>query len=242
MFERERTLYAFVLNYCRMLTADIDDARLADLPAAGANHPAWVLGHLAICTDYAAKLVGSPRVGPAEWHKKFGPGSKATADRTSYPSKADLLKALADGHERVSAAVVNADPSLMRQPQSLIFQEHFPTVADMIAHLMTTHPCVHLGQLSAWRRFHGLPSVLRRHVAQIELTTASDPCSRSPAVVGATTTSINSFRLRQRHVHRHGFARPEFHFARSRHLSAIFVPCSQERVRILLAWIERRSY
>lgn len=160
MFERERTLYAFVLQYSQMLTNDIEDEQLADLPAAGANHPAWILGHLAICTDYAAKLVGLPRACPVEWHKMFGPGSKAIADRAAYPRKSELLKALADGHERVTAGVAKADPEAMRQPQSLIFQEHFPTVADMIAHLMTTHPCVHLGQLSAWRRFHGLPSVL----------------------------------------------------------------------------------
>jgi hypothetical protein len=56
--------------------------------------------------------------------------------------------------------VANANPEAMWQPQSLIFPQHFPTVADMIAHLMTTHPCVHLGQLSAWRRYYGLPSVL----------------------------------------------------------------------------------
>jgi hypothetical protein len=160
MFERERTLYAFVLQYCQMLTADIDDAKIADLPAAGANHPAWILGHLAICTDYAAKLVGLPRVCPAEWHKQFGPGSTAIPDRAAYPSKDDLLKALANGHERVAAGVANADPNAMRQPQSLVLQQHFPTVADMIGHLMTTHPCAHLGQLSAWRRYYGLPSVL----------------------------------------------------------------------------------
>lgn len=160
MFERECILYAFVLKYCRMLTSDIDDARMIDLPAAGANHPAWILGHLAICTDYAAKLVGLPRGCPAAWHKLFGPGSAATADRALYPSKSDLMNALAAGHERVTAGVAAADANAMRQPQNLIFQQHFPTVADMLAHLMTTHPCVHLGQLSAWRRFYGLPGVL----------------------------------------------------------------------------------
>ena len=160
MFEHERTLYKFVLNYSRMLTADIDDARLADQPVPAANHPAWVLGHLAICTDYAAQLLGLPKKCPVEWHSLFGPGSKPTADRSTYPSKVDLLKTMADGHERVSAGTVNADPTAMEKPQSIIFQQHFPTVGDMIAHLMTTHPCAHLGQLSAWRRLYGLPAVL----------------------------------------------------------------------------------
>lgn len=160
MFERERTLYAFVLNYCRLLTADIDDERMTELPVAGANHPAWILGHLAVCTDYAGKLVGLPRECPKEWHRLFGPGSQANADRAAYPNKDGLLKALAAGHERVSAGVAKANPEAMRQPQNVIFPQHFPTVGDMVAHLMTTHPCAHLGQLSAWRRFNGLPAVL----------------------------------------------------------------------------------
>ena len=160
MFDHERTLYRFVLNYCKLLTADIDDARFADQPVPAANHPAWVVGHLAICTDYAAHMVGLPKTCPAKWHKFFGPGSKPTPDRSVYPSKADLLQALSDGHERVSAGVAHADPAAMAKPQTIIFQQHFPTIGDLMAHLMTTHPCTHLGQLSAWRRFYGLPAVL----------------------------------------------------------------------------------
>ena len=99
MFDHERTLYKFVLNYCRLLTADIDDDRLADLPVPSANNPAWILGHLALCTDYAVQLVGQPKKCPAEWHKLFGPGSKPVADRSAYPGKADLLRAISDGHE-----------------------------------------------------------------------------------------------------------------------------------------------
>jgi hypothetical protein len=161
MFDRERTLYTFVLNYCRMLTSDIEDARMSDQPVPAANHPAWILGHLAICTDYAANMVGLPRTRPDAWHKLYGPGSKPESDRAKYPSKSELLAALADGHGRVSAGVINADAAAMAQPQTVIFQQHFPTVGDLLAHLMTTHPCAHLGQLSAWRRFHGLPAVLR---------------------------------------------------------------------------------
>jgi hypothetical protein len=157
MFDRERTLYAFVLNYCRALTADIDESRMADQPVPGANHPAWILGHLAICTDYVAKLVGLPMTCPDAWHKLFGRGSQPAPDRAAYPSKAELLKALADGHERVSAGVAQADPKAMERSQTLTFQRHFPTVGDLVANLMTTHPCTHLGQLSAWRRFNRLP-------------------------------------------------------------------------------------
>ena len=79
MFERERKLYQIMLGYCKMLTNDVDDAKLADLPAAGLNHPAWILTHLAICTDYAAQLLGEPVKCPKEWHQKLRSGFELVA-------------------------------------------------------------------------------------------------------------------------------------------------------------------
>ena len=40
-------------------------------------------------------------------------------------------------------------------------RESLTTVGELVAHLMTTHPAFHLGQLSTWRRANGLPSVLK---------------------------------------------------------------------------------
>ena len=160
MLDRERTLYAFVLHYCRLLVGDINDARLAEQPAAGMNHPAWVLGHLAIAADYAAILLGGGKALDETWHARFGPGSVVTAERAAYPAKAELLAAVAAGHERVDQAAAAVSAERLARPQRRLFPEHFPTVGDMAAHLMTTHPCIHLGQLSAWRRLVGLPSVL----------------------------------------------------------------------------------
>ena len=38
--------------------------------------------------------------------------------------------------------------------------ELLPTAGDLLAHVLTTHATMHLGQLSAWRRLKGLPAVL----------------------------------------------------------------------------------
>jgi hypothetical protein len=163
MFDHERTLYAFVLWYARGLMADVDDADLAAQPAPGMNHPAWILGHLAIATDYALNLLGLPGHCPAAWHEQVGPGSTPGTDRAAYPGKAELLEALERGHSAVSEAAAVADPARLQAVHDLPFeflQAHVPTVGDLIAHLMTTHPAVHLGQLSAWRRLRGLPGVL----------------------------------------------------------------------------------
>ena len=163
MFERERKLYEIMLGYCKMLTNDIDDARLADLPAPGVNHPAWILTHLAICTDYAARLLGEPTKCPKEWHESCAPGSSLSSERSSYASKHDLIAALEAGQARVSAAAAKATDEVLRKPhgvQLAFVKNSFPTVGDLVAHLMTTHTGFHLGQLSIWRRMMGLPGVL----------------------------------------------------------------------------------
>jgi hypothetical protein len=163
MFERERKLYGIMLGLCKIQTSDIDDAKLTDLPAPGVNHPAWLLTHLAVCTDYAARLLGAPTRCPREWHQRCGPGSRVTADRGVYASKPELLAALEAGHGCVSEAVGRATEEVLLRPHGVelaFVKTTFPTVGDLLAHLMTTHTGFHLGQLSMWRRMMGLPGVL----------------------------------------------------------------------------------
>ena len=162
-FERETTLARFAAGYARSLAADLDDAALADQPAPGVNHPAWILGHLAIATDYARQLLGLPMACPQAWHAQFGPGSTPEPDRASYPTKAELLGALEAGIAAVLEALPGADPAALAQPHGVpiaFLKDAFPTRADLLAHLLTTHAAAHLGQLSLWRRWKGLPGVL----------------------------------------------------------------------------------
>jgi hypothetical protein len=163
MFERERKLYGIMLGLCKMQTSDVDDAKLADLPAPGVNHPAWILTHLAICTDYAARLLGETTRCPKEWHQRCGPGSSVSAERDFYASKRELLATLAAGHECVSAAVGRATEEVLLKPHGVelaFVKNTFPTVGDLVGHLMTTHTGFHLGQLSMWRRMMGMQGVL----------------------------------------------------------------------------------
>ncbi len=163
MLDRECTLYAMVLRYCKLLADDIPDDQMAAQPAPGMNHAAWILGHLAVCTDYAARFLGErPLACPKDWHRLCGPGSQLQTDRAAYPAKAELLAALERGHARVAelARKATAEQLAAAQPGPFL-QRELPTVGDIVAHLMTTHPCIHLGQLSAWRRARGMASVLK---------------------------------------------------------------------------------
>src|SRR5262249_19640345 len=133
MFDRECKLYAFTLDYCHRLTSDLDDASLATQPAAGINHPAWILGHLAIATDAALRCLGEPVVCPPDWRKIFGPGSTPVTDRAAYPAKAELLAVVDAGHARVMEAAPRADPERMAKSHTAPFdylQKAFPTIGD----------------------------------------------------------------------------------------------------------------
>jgi uncharacterized damage-inducible protein DinB len=39
------------------------------------------------------------------------------------------------------------------------WKQRFPLIADAVVHLMIDHESTHLGQVSAWRRAGGRPSV-----------------------------------------------------------------------------------
>jgi len=159
-FEQESRLYGFALQMCRMLTADLDDSKLTIQPMAEVNHPAWILGHLAVATDYALQTMGQRRVCSKEWHEKFGRGSKPLPERSIYPTKDELFSAIERGHELVTSALQNAPAERLSAPNPVDFlKKPLPTVGDLLAHLMTTHVAFHLGQLSMWRRQMGFAPI-----------------------------------------------------------------------------------
>ncbi|MEM6799353.1 MAG: DinB family protein [Planctomycetota bacterium] len=151
-------LYAFTLSFCESLMADVTDEELRHQPAPGVNTPAWILGHLAICTDFALTLLGQPKRLPDDWHVAFARGSDPASTEGPAPSRDQLLTALREGHAAVSEVLPAADEAALAEPNPLvILAKAFPTKADLLAHLLTTHEAMHLGQLSSWRRQMGRP-------------------------------------------------------------------------------------
>jgi uncharacterized damage-inducible protein DinB len=161
MLERECRLYAWFMDYTRKLADGIDEAEMDIVPAEGMNTPRWILGHLAVAGDFGAKWLGAPTQCPKAWYPAFGPGSKPDAVPSPAPTKEELLATLERIYQAVTEAAKTASPEALAKPHTFApVLEAFPTVADFVAHLMTTHPTLHLGQLSAWRRLRGKPAVL----------------------------------------------------------------------------------
>src|SRR5262245_28313939 len=104
MFDQELKLYAMALDYCKKSAAEIDESKMTHQPAPAMNPPLWIMGHLAVATDYALMNLGQKPQCPKDWHKAFGMGSKCLTEMSPRPTKAELLKAIETGHERVAAA------------------------------------------------------------------------------------------------------------------------------------------
>ena len=137
---------------------DFDELEMHVQPSPGVNPPAWLLGHLAICTDYALELVGQERRLPAAWHEWFGMQTEPINEPGVYPGKEELWDRHAAGHEAVAAATRTVSDEVLAQGNPLPIEflvRALPTTGDLLAHLMTTHEAAHLGHLSNWRRQTG---------------------------------------------------------------------------------------
>jgi hypothetical protein len=158
MLENTIRVNLFLLQYTRTLVGDIADERMAEQPVAGVNHPAWILGHLAWTADNALAMLGAAKTLPAEWVPLFARESKPSASRGMYPSKDELLHALARSYEQVRQKVAAAAPEQLAAPTTNPrVKDALPTLKELIAMILTGHVGIHLGQLTSWRRMIGLP-------------------------------------------------------------------------------------
>jgi len=157
MYDTEIKVNQFLVGYCRMLLKDIPDERMAEQPLPGVNHPAWILGHLAISTDGAITRLGGQKLLPPEWMPLFGPGSKLSNVRSDYPATEELLRAVEQGFEKACQMAQTATIEQLATPTANpAMKAGLPTAREGVAFLLTGHLGVHLGQLSAWRRMIGL--------------------------------------------------------------------------------------
>jgi hypothetical protein len=157
MIQHVTYVYRFNLGIAERLVADLTPAQMVMQPSGVVNHPAWSLGHLVLSSNGLAKLLGLPSQAPDGWDSIFATGGIPSGDEADYPSKAELLEALAAQHERNTGAVLQADPASFAAPHpDERLRKYFPTVGDVVTFLMTSHETSHQGQVSAWRRAAGL--------------------------------------------------------------------------------------
>ncbi|HYE03688.1 MAG TPA: DinB family protein [Phycisphaerales bacterium] len=148
-------------RYLARLVSDLRDEDLATQPVSGVvmNHPAWVLAHLALYPPVmTAMLRGLPFQDPK--HGRFWMGTRPSSERGEYPARAELVDGYLAAREETARALAEAGPARLAEPTPLErWREQYPRLAHVLFHLMFEHESGHLGQISAWRRAGGRPSV-----------------------------------------------------------------------------------
>jgi hypothetical protein len=158
--------YHFNLKYAEKLVDDIPENLMTKSGGDGLeNHPAFTLGHLATASSMTVEDLGGLYKVPEGWKQLFqrkGPGDprKPDPDVALYPSKNILLEELNIQHERVIEQFKNAPEFFLLNNCKWRFEKYFPSVLDLVVFMCLSHECMHLSQLSAWRRAMKFSSAL----------------------------------------------------------------------------------
>jgi hypothetical protein len=151
------------MDYGPRLLADLSAQQMVQQPAldlpAAANHPAWVLSHLNVYLPIMECLIRGESFADPKGHR-FGMTSKPESEASVYAPKEVLVEEFVQGHQRVIELLKNSDDSVFAKPVTLErWKPTMPVVGIVLPYLMLNHENCHLGQVSAWRRVLGLPSV-----------------------------------------------------------------------------------
>lgn len=141
--------------------SDIPEHLLCDQSKGFMNHPLWQIGHVALARVGAAREIGATCEFPEAWAKVFGRGSQPVADASVYPKRAELLAKYKEAVGAFHELAPKATPEQLNAAHSVAaLQGVFSTVGDLVSGITCMHDSLHLGQLTAWRRAMGLPSLM----------------------------------------------------------------------------------
>lgn len=142
------------------MTEDLDDKEFFAPSVPGANHAAWIVGHMAVSEDsMIASLTGKEKRHP-EVYDLFRGGSMCFADASKYPSRKEIEELFRDCRAHAVASLKASDESKWNDPSPEGWpKDVFPTLGSIWA-LFGTHPYWHIGQLTVCRVALGKKRVL----------------------------------------------------------------------------------
>ncbi len=154
-------IYSFLQHYGEGLVADVPADLWLERVCPEGVHPAWIVGHLGNSAYRVVSLLGGTApIDMNEWNNRFGFGSQPVDDPAAYPAWDELLRVWRQGHEDLIAILPQAREEQLAQPnENPRMKDALPTVGDFLTFVLTSHPGIHLGQLSTWRRIQGKPAL-----------------------------------------------------------------------------------
>lgn len=155
------------LGYAERLLRDMPINEAARFARPGghlveSNHPCFIIGHLSLYAPKMLDQLDQPGlVIPAGFAEVFDKTAicQDDPDGTIYPPFEAVTAFFLAGHQQLLTVLRAADPVLFdrENPAEGPLKKRFPTLASVQAFYCGGHIMMHLGQLSAWRRMHGLP-------------------------------------------------------------------------------------
>jgi hypothetical protein len=156
----------------QQLLKDVKPAIFARKPLAAGksidtNHPAFVYGHLSL---YPAKLMQAMDLDPSSgavppaYAELFEAGKQCHDDPNGqiYPPMEEVTGNFFRAYNAVVEGIKTLPDETFARPTpgEGRMKEMFPQVGGFLLFMLGSHPMLHLGQVSAWRRFYGLGPVM----------------------------------------------------------------------------------
>ncbi|MCB1024953.1 MAG: DinB family protein [Acidobacteria bacterium] len=141
------------------LVEDLREDQMCLRTAAGENHPTWILGHLLLGDTYLLSMLKVKELSDefSVLLSKYGPDSRPTSVLENHDSKQVLVEKLTEtGILRIDA--IRALDDLDEPTPDETLAQTQPTIGHHL-HILVFHEGHHCGQLSSWRKAHGLSSV-----------------------------------------------------------------------------------
>lgn len=154
------------LNYAKSLLKDVQPesfGRFATLDGqtVESNHAAFIYGHLSLYASQVLEDVGHPPLAvPSDFAENFSKDCKCVDDPDSkLPSMNVITEYFFESFQKVIDVLRETDDETLQQAnKNTKMTRYFPTMGSMLNFYCGGHMMVHLGQMSAWRRMHGLGS------------------------------------------------------------------------------------
>lgn len=156
MLTTERSINAFFRSGLHQLLKDIPTERMNERPPGHGHPPLWILGHLAICAEFGEAILGKEMQHP-DWVPVFGPGSSDDIQNPETYSANELIEVIDHAYPRLMDLIDATSEKVLAADHSveLLKGGAIVSVADLQAHLLTSHFAFHTAQLSGWRRAAG---------------------------------------------------------------------------------------
>ena len=153
---------SIAIKYASMLVDDIPANQFGHMPHPNMNHPAFCLGHLSVYPNYVLNMIGRADlvVEKPGWKELFEAPTPCVEQDGRYPSKSEIMAHFLERHEKVAAALSAVNGDVLTQANEGHFKGRIKTVGGVVTFMLTSHPMLHLGQVSAWRRAMGMAAVM----------------------------------------------------------------------------------